>query len=319
MRGLRIGLFSDEERRDHGYSLRGFRDAFERSDLVIGCYGVTPSDTVSHERFREALETPFSSFGGIALDTEFGALPGFAQVLFALDGASALNRRDWTEAEMDEAASLARVVAIDVRPWSFYRSVFNREVPLLPAPLPSYRGFAPSRRPAVVIVVNDLALAEQSLEEVRRAVQGAGGGIELHEITNGYAAPAPQSAWLDPRLPFAGAHIHIGQPPDTVSAGRLIDSMSMRAPCIVFDDTRSARDTGVSVPWRTPAYVNDVNMVRTSSISALGAAIRLVLEDRAWSGSLVRNALREVETFQSQFQASFLRPFTEDHASWSMA
>ncbi|MFC0389672.1 hypothetical protein [Muricoccus vinaceus] len=318
MRGLRIGLFSDDERRDHSYSLRGFRDAFERSDHVIGCYDVTPADTVSHERLREALETPFSSFGGIALDTEFGGLPEFAQALFALDCASALNRRDWTETEMDKAASLPRVVALDVRPWSFYRSVFDREVPLLSAPLPSYRGFAPSRRPAVVIINNDLALAGQSLDEVRRAIRSVGGGIEIHEITNGYAAPAPQAAWLDPRLPFAGAHIHIGQPPDTVSAGRLIDSMNMRAPCIVFDDTRAPRDAGVSVPWRTPAGVNDVNMVRTSSISALGTAIRLVLEDRAWSGSLVRNALREVETFQAQFQASFLRRFTEDHASWSL-
>jgi hypothetical protein len=315
MRDLKIGLFFDDRRADHGYTVLGLRNSFERFALITECFALTPQDQASHSLFRNAVAAPLASLEGIVLDPDLATLPGCGGMAFVMDNALALSTREWKEAELDEVGALRRVLATDIRAWSFFRSIFRREIPLLPAPLPSYITY-PTREKRVAIIVNDLMLAEHCRGGIVATVRSINPKIEIIEITNGYRNPAPQSVWLNPKLINAAAHIHIGHPPDTVSAGRLIDSMSMRSPCVVFDDTFSQHNLGISVNWRLPNYINDVNIIRVSSLAAFGTAIRVVLQDPAWSRNLIRNAGREVEEFQAEFQKTFLAPLAGELRAW---
>ncbi|KAA2211408.1 hypothetical protein [Teichococcus oryzae] len=316
MRDLKVGIFFDGQKADHSYTVLGLKNAFERSATISECFALTPQDEAAHAALQQALAEPLASFDGVVLETDFAALPGCGGMVFLLDDAVRLNQRDWRESELDQVGTLSRVLAADIRAWLFFRDIFRREIPLIPAPLPSYAGYAPHKEQRVALIVNDLSLGEYCHSGIVGAIRSVRPEIDIIEIVNGYRAPAQQSAWLNPRLVNAAAHIHIGHPPDTVSAGRLIDSMNMRAPCIVFDDTFSRRDLGVTVPWRLPNYINDVNIVRTSSLAAFSTAVRVVLQDPAWSRNLIRNAGREVEDFQAQFQNTFLTPLTGELTAW---
>ena len=127
-----------------------------------------------------------------------------------------------------------------------------------------------------------------------------------------------QSQWLDADLQSASAHLHVGLPCDTVSFGRLIDSMNMRVPCVVFEGGRNPNDFDASIVWRRPVFQCDVHVVGVASIKALGEAVRLVVRDRTWAQHLTRNALREVAIFQEQIQNSLLpAKFVEVYATQS--
>ena len=316
MRDLKVGIFFDGERADHGYTLLSLRNAFARSTLISASFAVSPQDVAGHVALRQAVAAPLASFDGVVLDPDFAKVPGFNAMVFLMDNAAALNRRVWELDELDAVGALSRVVACDLRAWSFFRGVFRRDIPLIPAPLPSFVGYSSRKEQRVAVITNDLVLAEHCRSGILSAVRTVNPDIEIIEIANAYRAPAPQSVWLNPKLVNAQAHIHIGHPPDTISAGRLIDSMNMRAPCIVFDDTYSQRDLGISVLWRLPEYISDVNIVRVSSLAAFSSAVRVVLQDPAWSRNLIRNAGREVEEFNAQFHQRFLDPLTKELMAW---
>ncbi|MBE9605540.1 hypothetical protein IAI18_11730 [Acetobacteraceae bacterium H6797] len=319
MKDMKVGLFFDGQKSDHSYTVFALRSALLKTNLVSECLEVTPYQEAGHIAFREALSASFMAFDGICLDLEFGRVPGCTSMLFALDGSLGLNAREWTEAELDHAAQIGRIVAFDLRPWSFFRGVLNREVALLPAPLPHFASIPITNRSRVVVIVNSKTLADHYLDGITQSIRAIRPNIEISVIQNLHTAPAPQSAWMDGNLLRADAHLHIGHPPEAISAGRLIDSMNMRAPCIVFDDALAQADSGIALPWRTPQYLNDINIVRSSSMASLGPVIKAVLLDKAWSQNLVRNATREVDAYQTQFQKLFVEPLMASRTSWREA
>jgi hypothetical protein len=151
-----------------------------------------------------------------------------------------------------------------------------------------------------------LALARRSLNEIREAIRRVEPDFAVAEVLNPYQSPMRQSHWIESNLPSASAHLHIGFPPDAASFGRLVDTMNMRVPCIVFEGAQNPRDADTPTLWRRPAYEHDVNVVRVDSIKAFAEALRVVIKDRTWAQHLTRNALREVAIFQEQIQNSLL-------------
>ena len=316
MKDMKVGLFFDGQKSDHSYTVFALRSALIKTSLISDCLEVTPYQEAAHIAFREQLTAPFASFDGICLDLEFGRVPGCSTMLFALDGSLNLNTRTWTEANLDQAALTSRVVAFDFRPWSFFRSILSREVVLLPAPVPHFSNTQTNNRARAVIIVNNKALADHYLDSITQSIRAIRPDIEISVIQNLHNTPAPQSAWMSASLLRADAHLHIGHPPEAISAGRIVDSMNMRSPCIVFDDALSQVDSGIPLPWRTPQYQNDINIVRSSSMATLAPAIKAVLLDKAWSQNLVRNATREVEAYQLQFQKLFVEPLLASRTAW---
>ncbi len=306
MDSLYIGFFHDSTRRGHQCTLRGLEDAYRRSKSTVGFFSADARDDAPPPSTILRLKDDLSPFDAISLDLEFAGHPVLCNALFLLDSATDMTALPWRGGELDRIACLERVGAVDLRPWAFFRTAFNRDIPLLPAPLPQQRGMgsAPARR--AILIYNDTALAKSAGPEIRRALDSGEPEFELVEIANTLQRPISQAEWLGSNLQNAAAHFHIGAPPDSVSVGRLIDSMNMRVPCVVFDEARSSYDADLPLKWRRPNYIHDVNVVWISEIRAFGETARAVMNDRTWAQSLTRNGLREVAIFHEQIQNSLL-------------
>ena len=260
----------------------------------------------------------FTTFDAISLEPEFSSHPILRESLFLFDSAVDFADYPWRGGEFDEIGRLPRVAALDVRAWSAFSVIFNRDIPLLPAPLAPFRGAVTARTRPIIVIVNDLALAGHALAEIHAALRSAEPDTEVVEVHNPYLSPMRQSEWLGANLQSASVHLHVGLPPDAVSFGRLLDTMNMRVPCVVFEGERNSHDWDGSLVWRRPAYRHDVNVVGVASIKSLGEAVSLVVRDRTWAQHLTRNALREVAIFQEQIQNSLLpAKFVEVYATQS--
>lgn len=306
MESLKVGFFYDSARRDHECTLLGLEDAYRRAESTVATFRGDVQNDAPPPRALSSLDEDLIPFDAISLDLELAAHPVLRQGLFLLDSATDLPAFPWRGGELDGVADLDRVAAVDVRAWAFYRMAFNREIPLLPAPLPMFRALMPANSSRAVLIHNDAALAHSAGPEIRRAIRRAAPDLEIVELANGYRRPASQSAWLKANLHDAAVHIHVGAPPDAASVGRLIDTMNMRVPCVVFDEARMRFDADAPLKWRRPVYVNDVNIVWVASIKAFEEIAQVVVNDRSWGQSLIRNALREVAIFHEQVQNSLL-------------
>ena len=302
MDSFALNILCDPELRDHEYTLRGLEENSLAAGLFTECRTINPRTFALEGDAAEAPADPFSLTRAISLDLEFADHAELRGALFLLDDATDLMGFSGSPGRLDLFADLPRIAALDVRAWAFYRSILRRDIELLPAPLPGSPGGRPRDSGAVVVLVNDPALAAEIGDEISRIVSWLRPEVEIVDLVNSYRDPAPQRAWRDARLPGAGAHVHIGRPPDTISAGRLIDSMNMGAPCIVFDEAPLARDADVPLRWERPAYANDVNIVQASTIRELSQALSAVLREPTWAQTLRRNAFREVSRFREQLK-----------------
>ena len=306
MDSLKVSLFYDSAQRDHEFTLLGLEDAYRRAESTVACVRADAAGAAPRGPWRSNAGEDLVAFDAISLDIEFANHPILRDSLFLLDSAVNLAAHPWRGGEWDRLACLERVAAIDVRAWAFFRLAFNREIPLLPAPLAVFRGLSMTQARRMALIHNDLALAHSVGPQIRRALRRLEPDFEIVEVTNAYRRPVRQSDWLKANLLNAAVHVHVGAPPDSVSVGRLIDSMNMRVPCVVFDDAHVRIDSDVPIRWRRPVYVNDVNSVWVSTVKAFEDVARVVLRDRSWAQSLTRNALREVAIFHEQVQKSLL-------------
>jgi hypothetical protein len=184
--------------------------------------------------------------------------------------------------------------------------MFAREIPLLPAPLAAHRGAVSRAGHRVALIINDVSLHRRIGPEYTTALRRVDPDIAVTEVHNSYLEPMRQSEWLAPALADAGIHVHIGPPAESLSFGRLIDSMNMRAPCVVFDDGAGPIDANAKFVWRRPAYRPGVNLLQAQSLAELAEATLSVARDPAFAQLLVRNALREVAVFHEEVQSSLL-------------
>ncbi|MGO9740835.1 MAG: hypothetical protein ACLPN5_04850 [Roseiarcus sp.] len=306
MDSLYIGFFHDSTRRGHQCTLRGLEDAYRRSKSTVGFFSADARDDAPPPSTILRLKDDLSPFDAISLDLEFAGHPVLCNALFLLDSATDMTALPWRGGELDRIACLERVGAVDLRPWAFFRTAFNRDIPLLPAPLTPHRAASLSTARRVILICNDAAVAKSAGPEIRQAISAAAPEFEVIEVANTLRRPIAQSEWLEANPSHAAAHVHIGAPPDAISVGRLVDSMNMRVPCVVFDHTGSRYDADVSLQWRRPNYIHDVNIVWVSDITTFAETARAVLKDRTWAQSLTRNGLREVAIFHEQIQNSLL-------------
>jgi len=318
MDSLRIGFFHDSTKRDHACTLLGLEDAYRRARSTSSSFRADARDGGTAPDAAPDAAEDFTTFDAISLEPEFSRHPILRESLFLFDSAVDFSEYPWRSGEFDEVGRLPRVAALDVRAWSAFSVIFNRDIPLLPAPMAPFRGAVTGRTRPIVVIVNDLALSRRALAEIRAAIRLAEPDTAVVEVLNPYLSPMRQSQWLDADLQSASAHLHVGLPCDTVSFGRLIDSMNMRVPCVVFEGGRNPNDFDASIVWRRPVFQCDVHVVGVASIKALGEAVRLVVRDRTWAQHLTRNALREVMNFQEQIQNSLLpAKFVETYATLS--
>jgi hypothetical protein len=314
MDSLKIGFFHDSARRDHLFTLSALEDAYRRSRSTSFCFRAdATADSKAPQGARE-FEDELTLFDAIALEPEFCRHTILRDALFLFDSAVDLASPAWRDGELDDIGDLPRVAALDIRSWALFSETFDREIPLLPAPLGSHRAIPPPPGSRIFLLVNDEALARRVLPEFLTGLMRVDAGVTVAEFRNPYRSPARQSDWLEAPLAGAAAHVHIGQPPDSVSCGRLIDSMNMRTPCVVFDGDTEPLDADVPLLWRRPNYEHEGNLLRPGSVEALIAATRTVVRDAPYAQRLVRNALREVAVFHEQVQNSLLPSlFTETY------
>jgi hypothetical protein len=306
MDSLRIGFFYDSRKRDHECTLLGLEDAYRRARSTSSQFRADAGSDGPRVGFGADLADEFTTFDAISLEPEFSRHPVLRESLFLLDSAVDFETYPWRNGEFDEVGFLPRVAALDMRPWSVLSVLFDRAVPILPAPMAPFRGPSGAQSRRVFVIINDFVLAERARVEVDAALRRAEPDIQAMEIVNPYQNPMRQSAWLSANLQTASAHLHIGFPADAASFGRLLDTMNMRVPCVVFEGKQGPHDADAPILWRRPAYEHDVNVVRVHSIKALAEAMRIVLKDPTWAQHLTRNALREVAIFQEQIQNSLL-------------
>ena len=306
MDNLNLGFFFDSARRDHAWTLLALEDAYRRAKTTEACFRADAEDETSASRRAAGLYESPVAFDALALDLEFADHPALADALFLIDYAPDVDKPPLSAEALDRIACLPRVAALDVSALAFFRVLFNRDIPLLPAPLAPVLPLAgaPARR--VALVIHDLALARAVGADLRRALARIDPHLEIVELARASRAPTPQSAWLAAELHNTLAHVHIGAPADSAAFGRLIDTMNFRAPCVVFEPARLKRDGDVELKWRRPDYQADVNLVWTSSLKAFSEAAAGVLRDRAFAEALVRNGLSEVALFHEQVQNSLL-------------
>jgi len=314
MDSLKVGFFYDSARRDHECTLLGLEDAYRRAEATVSTFRADAQSASPPPRPNTPLDEDLIPFDAIALDLELADHPILSNGLFLLDSTTNLMAFPWREGQLDRVACLDRVAAVDIRAWAYFRAAFNREIPLLPAPLPVFRGLSPAQSSRAVIIHNDATLAHAAGPEIRRIIRRRAPDLEICQVSNSYRSPVRQSEWLAANLHNAAVHVHVGAPPDAISVGRLIDTMNMRVPCVVFDEARTRFDTDAPLKWRRPVYVNDVNSVWVSSMKAFEEIAQVVVGDRSWALSLTRNALREVAFFHEEVQNSLLpRKFADNY------
>ncbi len=300
MQDLIFGLFHDNAARGHSYTLAGIRDTLERSVNPSLCFELTPSNHETQDAFTRAISRPYVSFQGVVLDFSLHDCPALRPLQFIADDAYVSTDADFDGDDLDNISGLPKLAAFDYRPWAFFKTTLDRDVPLLPAPMPVHRGSSAPEGARIVLIVNDAHLARHCAASIENLIRLEAPDAEIMRITNTPDAPVAQEVWLDARLLNARAHVHIGFPHVALSAGRVIDSMNTRSPCFVFEGAATDADLGVHLSWERPRLVNEVHFMHTSSMSAVPAAIKSILHDRAWSASLVRNASRAVEEFRLQ-------------------
>jgi len=318
MDSLKVGFFYDSARRDHECTLLGLEDAYRRAEATVSTFRADAQSASPPPRPNTRLDEDLVPFDAIALDLELAEHPILSDALFLLDSATNLTTFPWREGQLDRVACLDRIAAVDIRAWAYFRAAFNREIPLLPAPLPVFRALTPAQSFRAVIIYNDAALAHAAGPEIRRTLRRRAPDLDIFEISNCYRTPIRQSEWLAANLLNAAVHVHLGAPPDAISVGRLIDTMNMRVPCVVFEEARTRFDANAPHKWRRPVYVNDVNSVWVSSMKAFEEIAQVVVGDRSWAQSLTRNALREVAFFHEEVQNSLLpRKFVDNYLAGS--